>query len=110
MKSIFALYSNFQQAEAASRELLAGGFKEGEMNAVVLVKSAKEYMDEVDFHKISVERTLSDFDIPDRTAETYRDGVSSGGVLFWVRAGDEKAAQAVPVFEAYKGKHIVSVP
>jgi hypothetical protein len=56
MKSIFALFKDYQDAEAAAADLLEKGFEEDEMNVIVHEQNAKNHMD-VNLEKVKVDAT-----------------------------------------------------
>jgi hypothetical protein len=51
---------------------------------------------------------LVEYSLPSDIAEAYTEGVMRGGVLFFVRAGDERAAEAANVLHEHKAKHVAS--
>jgi len=46
--------------------------------------------------------------VPPNVARAFADGVSQGGVLFWVRVDDERAAGAAQTFRRHHGKHVAN--
>lgn len=56
MKTIFAMFENYEDAKAAVDELLGREFDEREMNAIVLEEIAKDYM-EVNLERVHVKVT-----------------------------------------------------
>jgi hypothetical protein len=51
---------------------------------------------------------LQEFGVPAEAASRYESAVKSGGVLFWVRSDDARAAQAANVMGNRGASHIVS--
>ena len=51
---------------------------------------------------------LVEFDVPEEIAQFYANGVSDGGVLFWLRTDDTRAAEAANVLSETKGEEVSS--
>ncbi len=49
---------------------------------------------------------LADFTIPEPVAEAFQVGVGDGGLLFWIRVPDERAARAVELLRLHHGQHV----
>ena len=160
MKSVFALFMDYEDCRNAVDELLQAGFDEEEMNAMVDEKHAKERM-EVNLERLDVQATdavgdrargldvllgveqpvvvprlgsvyaageigtmlakaakasgegqvkeaMAEFGIPAARAEAYIQGIIDGGILFWVRTSDERAAEAAQIFRVHNGTRIMS--
>jgi len=68
--------------------------------ATLLVKTATAYAPGAG----GLEIALKDF-VPADTAQAFAEGVDRGGVLFWVRVEDERAAGVGETLRRYHGKH-----
>ena len=53
---------------------------------------------------------LKEFDIPENIAESYRNGIISGGVLFWIKTDDIRAGEIIVILDQQKAQHILSLP
>jgi hypothetical protein len=42
------------------------------------------------------------------TAEAYRAGIEGGGLLFWIRTDDGRAAEAASVLRQHEARHLTS--
>jgi hypothetical protein len=51
---------------------------------------------------------LVGFDVPDEMAGFYRDGVSDGGVLLWMRTDDTRATELANVLSSAKEEEMVN--
>jgi L-alanine-DL-glutamate epimerase-like enolase superfamily enzyme len=49
---------------------------------------------------------LVDFRVPEDLAETYRAGIKGGGVLFWIRADDDRGSEAAEILRSHKAEHV----
>jgi hypothetical protein len=56
----------------------------------------------------TVKETLGEFGVPAPTAETYIEGVISGGLLFWIRTSDRRAAKAAEICEVHNGIQVIT--
>lgn len=160
MKIIFALFSRYDQADEAMKELLHKKFREEEMNAVAQDYVVKDRMKiKTGGANVSVTEippgldrlmggqqavtvndvgqvfaagdlateftatgniagrageglgpALEHFNIPAETSAAYVDGIKSGGVLFWIRTEDERAAEASSILDSHKGGNMASIP
>ncbi len=162
MKTVFSLFDDFSQAEAAYHKLRENGFGVDAINVILTKETAKNYMKQGNIRaeksaglpdtgtasqlawKLGGEQdvlvsdvgdvyaagklanllaetaanpggkehgilnALENFDIQDQTAETYRNGIKGGGVLLFVRTGDERASQAASLLREAKGKDLAT--
>lgn len=53
---------------------------------------------------------LVDFGVPREAAEAYQRGVVEGGLLFWMRTDDERAAEARRIIEEHGATHVGAHP
>ena len=161
MKSIFAQFDNYEDAQKAVDALVEEGFDEASMNAIVREQMAKRRLDvnlhEVDVMKsdavgadtargltrllggqqpvplpgvgevlaggnlatnvaqaasasgatdVGLKEALAKMGVPEETAESYRAAVEGGGVLFWIRVEDERAAEAANLLRAENGRQV----
>jgi hypothetical protein len=75
----------------------------GEMATIVTKTAATQESQPTRFKD-----TLVDFDVPEEIAEFYTEGVMDGGVLFWLRTEDTRAAEAANVLSKTRGEKIGS--
>ena len=166
MKSIFALFEDFDNAQQAVQALLENGFEEEEMNVIVRAQIGKDWLrdnlEHADLHRVDVRKSaevghksarglvdllggeqgvplpgigdvlaggelatqlaqnasatwapehgfkelLNELNIPEETADAYHNGINEGGVLFWLRTDDDRAAAAANHLRAEAGKHV----
>ncbi len=102
MRTVFALFESYREANRAVEELLEKHFA-GEM-ATVLVRSAATEQST----PTSLKEALVDFDIPKEIADFYTEGILEGGVLLWLRTKDERAGEAANVLSETKGEEVGS--
>lgn len=50
---------------------------------------------------------LMDFSVPEEVAQAYEAGVKEGGLLFWIRTSDDRAAKATNVLRK-QAQHVIS--
>jgi hypothetical protein len=53
---------------------------------------------------------LVDFGIPQDTAEAYQRGLIDGGLLFWIRAEDERASEVRGIVQQRHASRVVAYP
>ncbi len=49
---------------------------------------------------------LQEFGIPDELSGRYTEGITGGGLLFWIRSDDERAAKAADLLRENHGAHV----
>ena len=69
--------------------------------ATLLVKAATAYAPDSG----ALGTALKDL-VPANVADAFADGVNQGGVLFWLRVEDERAAGVGETLRRYHGKHV----
>lgn len=160
-KTIFALFDNYADAEAALDNLLEHNFTEDDMNVLVREQLAKERMD-VDLHEVDVEKSdevgdvtvrglpqllggqqpvhlpgvgnvlaagdlatlmtrsasstgaadqglkqaLTEMNVPEDLAQTFREALEQGSVLFWMRTDEERAPAAANLLREENGQYV----
>ncbi|MDX1663304.1 MAG: hypothetical protein R3272_05890 [Candidatus Promineifilaceae bacterium] len=166
MKSIFALFEDFDNAQQAVQALLQDGFEEEHMNVIVRAGVGKDWLrdnlEHADLHRVDIRKSeevghksarglvallggeqgvplpgigdvlaggelatqiaqnasatwapekgfkdiLGELNVPDGVADAYHAGINEGGVLFWIRTADDRAAAAANHLRAEAGKHV----
>ncbi len=56
----------------------------------------------------SLGTVLAGFGVPEELAEFYRSGVLEGGILFWVRADESRAAEAADILSSTRAEKLVN--
>ena len=55
-----------------------------------------------------LQSALEDFDVPEQVAGQYRTGIKEGGLLFFLRTDDQRAAQAVMLLRQHNASHVAN--
>lgn len=52
---------------------------------------------------------LNDFNVPKEIATAYRDNISNGGLLFWLRTDESQTGDAVIIIENCKAENVITI-
>ena len=55
---------------------------------------------------VGLKQALVEMNVPEDLATTFREALAEGGVLFWIRTGEEKAPAAAGVLREENGRHV----
>jgi len=95
-RTIVALYDSRTDAEAAVRDLEADGFDRGATEIVAHVGSSTDTTSQNGGGFLS---RLTNWNVPERDAHVYAEGVRRGGTLLKLRVDDDDVDRAVAVLE-----------
>ena len=95
-RTIVALYDTRSDAEAAVRDLEADGF---DRSATEIVAHTGSAMDTTSRESGGFLSRLFDWNVPERDAHVYAEGVRRGGSLLKLRVDDDDVDRAVAVLE-----------
>jgi hypothetical protein len=100
MRGLDALLAREQPVEIPELQSI---YAAGEIATIIAKTAAAPGTTQGEFRSV-----LNEFGIPEEAAETYVEGIKTGGLLFWIRTDDERAPDAANILRENNGQKVSS--